>query len=471
MPIQADQSGCDFPAGDRGPARAQTLERSNQPDCGSRVSWVWVVLVLVLGVMLRVLFFQDMEYKGDERWTFERTQAVGVSKPFPWLGMRTSASVKHPGGSLWVFLGLARVTGATTPEGLGLACMAVNSLALVLLAVFAYLCVPREEREPWLWAVALAAVNPIHVLLHRKIWPPSILPIFVMLFLFAWWYRHRRAGAFAWGLAGALLGQVHPAGLFFAAGFVAWAGLWDRAQVRWRCWLGGAGLGCLTLLPWLVYVAREMATGHVSSRSVSNALKGQFFWRWLTESLGLADHPCLGRDLLDLLHYPWVAGQPLFLVGLAYLLLAAVVLVILARACRWLWRQRGRWGALWRGSGSPSAFTVGAALWGFGLVFTLTLLPVRRHYMALAFPFMFVWLARLVLASQSVAALPRLTGRGLLLFLCLAHLIITLGHLEYIHENRHRPLGGGYGIPYSGQVEGQPPLGIGLRQSDTEVEP
>ncbi len=430
--------------------------RTDQTDGTGRRTWVWVVVAIVLGLGLRVLFYQDMEYKGDERWTFERTQAVGVSEPFPWVGMASSVSVRHPGGSVWVFLSLAHITGVTTPEGLGLACMVANTLPLALLAVFAFVCVSREQREPWLWAVALAAANPIHVLLMRKIWPPSIMPTFVVLFLFAWWYRERRAGAFAWGLACGLIGQVHPAGMFLAAGFAAWALLWQRRQVYWRYWLMGGVLGCLTLLPWLRYAVQETLNGHVNNRSVAVALQGQFYLRWLTEPLGLCERPYLGDDFRDLLRYPSVDGVPLFVVGLAYLLLLAVAAAVTLRAVRWLWRQRGSWGSLWRGAGSSSAFTVGAALWGFGLVFTLTLLPVRRYYMALAFPFMFVWLARLVLSSQGAALLPRVTGRALLLSLVVLHAIITLGHLGYIHENRHRAIQGGYGVPYSGQVESRP---------------
>jgi hypothetical protein len=440
------------PANSSAPARSPTLAHS------TRTRWaicIAVIAALAIGLLLRTLYYRDMEYKGDEAWTFEQTQTAGITAPIPKFGMPTSVSVNHPGGSIWVFLGLARLTGVSTPEGLGLACMIANSLALVLLAVFAWRCVPAAEREPWLWAVALAAVNPIHVLLHRKIWPPSIMPVFIVVFLFAWWYRRRKAGAFLWGLVGALIGNVHPAGMFLAAGFAAWAWLWDRAAVRWWYWLAGSAAGAAALVPWLIYAVRESAAGRVANRSVVEALRGLFFIRWFAQPFALEARPYLGKDFPDLLRYPLVAGRPTFLIGMCYLLLIALAVTVLIRAGRWLWQQRGRWAHLWRGAGSPTAFTVGAALWGFGIVFTLTLLPIRHYYMALAFPFVFVWFARLILASQ-LTARTVFSGRAVLLSLCLIHLAITAGHLGYIHENRRRPIGGEYGIPYAAQRRHSP---------------
>jgi hypothetical protein len=80
----------------------------------------------------------------------------------------------------------------------------------------------QREREPWLWAAALVAVNPYAVLMHRKIWPPSALPVFCLMPLAGWFYRDRRWGAFAWGLGGMLAAQIHVGGLFFFAGLSAW---------------------------------------------------------------------------------------------------------------------------------------------------------------------------------------------------------------------------------------------------------
>ena len=206
-------------------------------------------------------------------------------------------------------------------------------------------------------------------------------------------------------------------------------------------------------MPWLVYAVRESAAGHVNNRSVGEMFRGLYFLRWLAQPLGLEIRPYLGRDFPDLLRHPVLAGRPTFLLGLAYAVLLGIAVTVMVRSVRWLSGQRGRWGRLLRGAGSPSSLTVGAALWGFGVVFTLTMLPIRHYYMVLTFPFVFVWFARLVLSSQLATPGRLRGGRAVLLLLCVTHLSITVGHLGYIHENRHRPIGGEYGVPYAAQVK------------------
>jgi hypothetical protein len=199
-----------------------------------------------------------------------------------------------------------------------------------------------------------------------------------------------------------------------------------------------------------VYAFQETADGEIINDSIRHASPGLFYVRWFTEPFGIQPRPYLGGDFPDFLRQPVLAGRPTYLLGAAYAGLLALAALITVQTARWLWLERKRWRSLWRGDGTQSAFTVGAALWGFGLVFTFTFLPFRHYYMALTFPFLFVWLARLVLASQIVAR--GVSGRALLLTLCGIHFLIALGHLVYIHENRHRPLGGEYGVPYSAQT-------------------
>ncbi len=414
-------------------------------------SWHWALFAVILaGALLRLAWVEDMEYKGDERWTFERTQNVGRSESLPWLGMSTSYELRHPGGTVWVFVALGKLCGVQEPLGLGRACQGLNVLAILLLVLFAFGVVPAQQREPWLWAAALVSVNPLAVLLHRKIWPPSVIPAFTLLLVFCWWYRDRRLGAFAWGLVGGFIGFLYPAAMFLAAGFALWALLFDRQRVRWLPWLAGSAVGALPLVPWFCYVWSAMGTQPISQRRWTHLVEGKFWFRWLTEPFGISLQYSLGDDFLDFLRYPLVGGQATYLVGLLHAVIGLAAIVLLGRLAWALWGQRGQWRQLWIGR-SATAFTQNACLWGFGLVFTATLLPIHRHYMCITFPLMFLWLARAGLAEHGSWLGSLKTGRRLLATVCVVQLLISVSFLGYIHANQ-RTIRGDYGLPYAAQA-------------------
>lgn len=416
-----------------------------EPSMPSR-SLVWTIaltLVLVAGAVLRLMWVDDMEYKFDERWSYERTQHAGKDEPWPWLGMPTSYEVRHPGGTVWIFIMLARLTGATTPTGLATACQLLNVLAVLLVVVFALLSVPREQREPWFWAAAIVAVNPVAVQQHRKIWPPSTLPFFVMLVLWAWWYRRTRVGAFLWGLSALLLTQIHPAGMFFAVALALWAFLTDRKSIPWFWWALGSAIAFVTLIPWLWYAIHETTQNPISQRQIVNLFTFRWWIRWVTESFGLGLGYSLGDDIYDFLAWPSVGGYPTYLVGLLH---AGVIALMTWTALGWLtWyrREQPALRTLVVGD-TETAVTQNAVMLSFGVVFTLTMLPMHRHYMLIAFPLMYLWLARLALCQP--------LGRRLLSALVIVQFAITLAFLVYVHQHEG-PIPGDYGLPYRQQTE------------------
>jgi hypothetical protein len=412
-----------------------------------------VVLALLAGVGLRLLWVEDIEFKADEAWTFRETQAAGISKPFPWRGMPASAGMDNPGLSVWIFIGLGRLFAVHDPTELARVVQWLSVGGILLLIGFVFLCVPRPEREPWLWASALLSVNPLAVLFHRKIWPPSVLPLFVSVLLFAWWRRERRLGAFCWGLIGACLGQIHMGGFFFAAGFAAWAFLFDRKRVAWASWLGGSLLGSLLLVPWLVYLVNEWGNRPLKHKTWLHIVEAKFWTRWLLEPLGFGLDYSLKQDYLDFLRWPRIGNQPTYLVALLHALALGIGLWIFAGAARSLWSQaRSRAPHLLTGDErslrSETGFTLGAAFWGFGLLLTFSCLPIHRHYMVIVYPFELLWLARLALTHAGKAKSPP-SSRRLLAGLCLCQAALTFCFLGYVHGRQ--AINGDYGIPYGRQ--------------------
>jgi hypothetical protein len=407
---------------------------------------VGLAAAILLGVVFRLVWVADMEYKGDEAWTFEQTQEALRGKPWPPFGLPSSVGPHNPGLSIWVFQVIGKLSACQDPTRLARVVQVLSIAAIVLLAGFAFRFVGVEEREPWLWAVALVSVNPLAVVLHRKIWPPSVLPLFTLAMLAGWWRRERRGGAFVWGAVGACLGQVHMAGFFFAAGFTAWAGLFDRKRVAWRAWLLGSCVGALPLLPWLHYLFTQYRGGAGRMNGV-HLVEFKFWVRWVKQALGFGLDYSLDDDYPAFLAYPLFRGRPTYLVRLADRAISVVGVVLLAGAAYRLGRARRGLSALLSGKGSPTGFTLSAAIWGFGLLLTASCLYVQRHYLAVAFPLGFVWLARLALPSAPGRPASLRLGRALLLTLCLCQAVLTASFLDYVHAHQGS-LKGDYGLTF-----------------------
>jgi hypothetical protein len=403
---------------------------------------------LVLGVAFRLVWPSDMEWKADEKVMFEASQRVGVSEPWPWVGMRSGVGVPNPGMSIWAFVGLARVSGARDPVALGRAVMVLNAAALLLLLLFAASVPEPGERPAWLWATALAAVNPGAVQLQRKIWTQSILPAFCLAVLYGWWNRRTRWGAFLWGAIGACVAQIHMAGFFFAAGLAGWTLAFDRrptgaGPARWGWWILGSAATGWPVIPWASAVLGGGAKGR-AAYDWAEAIRPRFWGEWLIHLSGLQTAHSLGRSgFLEWIAEPRVSGTPTYMLAAAVLACCVLDLAVAALAARALWARRGTWRSFIPGAPSTGLLQ-NAAFLGYGLLLTASGFRVHPHYLIVAYPMFYVWLARAALLS------PR--GRRMLLALWALHVALSIAFLSWVHVRGGSP-GGDYGVAYSRQVK------------------
>jgi len=168
-----------------------------------------------------------------------------------------------------------------------------------------------------------------------------------------------------------------------------------------------------------------------------------FFTRWVSEPLGLGLSYSLGGDYLSFLAGPSIAGTQTFLVLLIHLFLIACGVLIFTR---WLRMKRDAASAA-NSYNSSTALAVNAAFLGFGVLLTLSTLPIHRYYLIVAFPFEFVWLARLALAPDRSGP-QRQTGRALLGVLCVGQALLSACFLVFIHTHSGAPRGD-FGLSYA----------------------
>jgi hypothetical protein len=418
----------------------------------------WLCLCIVIGTALRLVWLDDMEYKADQVYIFDSCQSSLAGAALPALGMPSGPSLLNPGMSLWWHIGYCNLFTVTTPLALAYLSPVLGVLALLLLWLFIEREVPAADRPAWLWAAALSSVSTLTISLQRIIWSQTILPIFSVLFIWSWWRRERTAPAFFWGLIGAIVGQIHMSGFFFAAAFVL-GELWSHSKpVRWKAWLCGSLLGAWPMLTWLSYVANETLKPHPGGSALKHVgeVAKLLFWLYgLSEPWGLEFGYRLGvKSWLRFLGYPIVWGVPSYGIGLCHLLLVAAGLWVYFRSVRPHWglpvrsRLASLIAAFRSGTMSETHRAIMMALVGMGILLTLTTLRLHRHYLIIAFPLTTVFFCALALRLRAA-------GRNVLTAMCALQLVVSIGFLYFVHVNRGAP-GEEYGIAYSFQPDPAP---------------
>jgi len=391
-----------------------------------------LALALAAGIALRFAYPDDIEWKWDENWMFEHAQQMVAGGAWPWLGMFSSVNVPNPGLSLWLFAGLYSIFDVKTPPELARAVQSLNAAALVAFVVFAFAAIAKDRREPWLWAAAMWAVNPVAVIYERKIWAQSVLPIASVAFIAAWYFRRFAAAAFAWGLLGALMAQVHMAAAFFALAVAAWTLVHDRTAFPWKSWLAGSVVGALPALPWLF----EVLSQHGGTSFGPRFPNFNYFSCWPAQPFGFGIEHMLGRaHMLDYLTGPLLAGHPTYLMALVHVVLVGVVLVVLVQAIR-VTRADG-WPparGVFLGT-SPETLLITAAFWGYGglvTLFTFFGAGSYRHYFIVVTPILALWAVLAVMYGDRTVGHSR--ARAMLIVLCLSQAVLSAGLLSYIHR-------------------------------------
>lgn len=407
----------------------------------NRSSLVLFAVCLLAGAVLRLSFPEDIEYKFDEQYMFEAGQKVGRSEPWPTVGMTSGASLKNPPLSVWAFVALSRAFGVESPPSLARVVVCLNLAALLLFALFALYRLEPEWRSSWLMGLALLAVNPGAVQLQRKIWAQCLLPFFISLLFWAWSSRRRFPGAFCWGFLGALLGQIHMSGFFFAAALFGWTLLFDarRKEIAWAGWFAGSIAGALPLIPWLLAI-RSGESGGASGFHAVEALFFRFYLYAFAQPFGLVDlRQSLGKEsFAKFLSAP----SGLYLVGALHLVFILALAVALLLGVRFIYERRSSLRALLTKAPSEGTLLLGAVMLGYGLLLSASTLRIFRHYLIIALPLPFV-------LAAAMLGLKR-WGRWIVFTLAAAQLIVSAAFLSFIHHEGGAP-SGDYGVSYRAQ--------------------
>ncbi len=427
--------------------------------------WLAIMaLAVAAGLVFRLMMPGQIQFHGDEKYTFDHVVDVLRGGPWPSHGMAMSIGGPNPGMSVWIFILLGFIAPPSTPPDLSRIIAVVNILALGAFLAFILVGVPRREREPWLWGLALWAVNPAAVTYDRKIWPPCVLSIFVVAMLAGWRYRRKWIGSFAFAFVTVIGGQIHPTAAFLGAVIFAWTMFDDRWSFRFTGLFAGGILGFLPAATWVLSYYEK---GNSLHKLRLPFLK--FYELWFTQPFGFGVDYTLGPvEFPHFLQWPLIDGKPTDIVLFLHLFLALLVAGLLFLAARRFLaggispRAWPRWLFLGETMGGR---LVRAAFWGFGTI--LTLLTVRGgglypHYLIVITPLMALWVALLVTFNDGGQLRER--GRIVLSVLCLCGALITTAQFAYIDAVGN--IMGEFGPSWSWQQAQPVPPKIVPRRSD-----
>ncbi len=404
---------------------------------------IFLFIIILIGLLLRLVWTSDMEWKDDEQQMFAMAHEAAGKCTLPSAGMRSGGGIVNPGMSVGPFAVIAMFT--STPVAMNRAVQIINVVSILCFLMFMLLKVEQSEKEIWLSGIALAAISPLTVLFSRKIWAQDLLPIFSFVIIFANANRRKGWGAFVWGLTGALIGQLHMSGFFFAAGLFVFTVIYDfyyKQKFRWIYWLAGSVIGSVTLIPWIIFLLHNP---QVNRQAFIHIFQFSFYVYWFLDSQGLNIYYSLRNDFWQLIKEPVLFGVPTYLVAISHIFLVAASFYTIIWLVKFIkkiiiyFKQKTFIANLFANI-SITKFYLLSILLGLGVFMTLSGSTIYTHYIICAFPFQYIFLAK-ILEKHKI----------LFRSIIIAQLIITMSFLVHIHNN-NGALNGNYGKTYKSQI-------------------
>ncbi len=414
----------------------------------SNTAWLrsnWLLLAIIaFGLFLRLVWVNDMEWKDDEKYMFNTTQEVAKTGHWHGVGMESGGGIVNPGLGMGIFSALSYLIH--TPTGMASAVQWINVISILCFLLFITIKIEKDQRDIWLWGLALAAVSPLAVLFSRKIWAQDMLPFFCFVIIWSNANRNKGWGAFLWGLFGALVGQIHMSGFFYAAGLFIFTVVYDyrnKQPFKWVYWILGSLIGSIGLIPWVIY---NFSYPQPTTLTWDHALEFNSYICWFLDSHGLNTMYTLGRNFWDFIKYPYIGTHATYLVAALNVVLAGAGIYTLVRVFGYvksivMWiKQKQFFDKLTLNLNSTDFYILSLIL-GLGILLNFSGALIFAHYLIAAFPFTYILMAKIFQSNKK-----------LLMGIILAQLLLTTLFLGYIHKNSGAP-DGDYGVTYRAQIE------------------
>lgn len=391
------------------------------------------IFCIVAGILMRFIWLDDMEWKWDEQWMFVHSSEWAKNQILPDIGVMSGGGIVNTGFSTWPFI-LFRLL-KLNPVQMVFAIAILNVIALLIF----YFTI-QKWKPKWktllLPAIAIASTHVLHIIFSRKIWAQDLLPFFTSLAFLGFVFRHRWIGIFTWAIGLAMAMQVHMSGFYLAASMVLTAVWYDGGIKHAFTWLWKLTMFVVWfLLPSLNWFIHIFSHSGEASTSFSNIFKFEFFIRLISDTVGINIFYSLGKSTPEFLSAPYNYLNLCFLLILATILLYIVFKLFTQKTYRsTIWQDKEAKFLLW-------AYIILPAI-----LFTLSGIPIRDHYMIVLFPMIQILFTLLIFEHN-----PKLLS-----WVLVCQFWISANFLLYIHKTPE--IKGDYGIPFAEQAKHKNPI-------------
>jgi hypothetical protein len=402
-------------------------------------------ILIFIGMILRITWLSDMEWKFDQAWMFFNGQEIAKTFNFPLVGMKSGGGILNPALGIWLFSLISMIFKSPITVNFMVAFLNIVTLAIMLIFGLKSFQKDSTEQSLLIKACALASVSPLAILYSRNIWAQDLIPFFSMFFFVSVYYRSKKSGAFFWGLVGSLLGQIHMPGFFYAFGFLLIVLIYDIKNktntTKWGYWILGSFIGSLALVPWLIHLS-ELPTivtpvdkNNSGTLEIKHIVKFRFYIYMLLESLGIHLKYTLKTKFWEYIKMPFGT----YLVGIIHIVLLTIGMTAFIK---WIRKTKS---SIWKfKSLSPINILILASWIGGGGVLTIIGLKMHPHYIICAFPFSYYFM---------VICLKELKPIWTKIFIS-SQLLVSIFFMSYIHSHDGIPdtIPGDYGKTYKAQL-------------------
>ncbi len=388
---------------------------------------------VIAGILLRFIWMDDMEWKWDEQWMYVHAVDWAKNHILPEIGVMSGGGIVNTGVSTWPFIAFSYFH--FSPLEMAYAVAACNTMGIIIF-YFALKKWNPEWEHLIIPALAIASTHVLHIIFSRKIWAQDLLPFFTSLAFWGFVMRSRWIGIFAWAFGLSMTMQVHMSGFYLAASMILAAIWYDGGFFKAFTWLWKISMFIVWfLLPSLSWMLHVISHSGNASTSISNIFKFEFFIRLVSDTVGINVFYSLGKSMPNFLSAPYNYMNLVFLILLSGIFLFIVFKIFSSKPLR---------AVVWKNREAKFLFL------GYiiipSILFTISGIPIRDHYMIVLFPIIQILFTLLVHAYR-----PKLIS-----WILVCQFWISANFLIFVHQNL--TIQGDYGVPFSVQAKLKNPI-------------